>query len=90
MKQFNQDFRTTLVITYKKYHACGINNWYYTTEEYRTEVDRFWTMKDAFRVFRQVWYDVKVVSIRHEYTYINKSLNHHNKISVFDWDDFQF
>lgn len=78
MKRFNQDFRTTLVITYKRYHAYGQYSWYYTIEEYRTEIDRFWTMKDAFRVFRKVYSDMKVLSIRHEYEYINKSNNHHN------------
>lgn len=84
MKRFKQDFRTTLVITYKKYHWYGTNSWYYTTEEYRTEIDRFWTMQDAFRVFRKVYSDMYIVSIRHEYEYINRSLNHHSK--TIDWD----
>ena len=94
MKQFNQDFKVTLVIVYKKYHANGINSWFYTEEEFRHEIDSFWTMKDELRCFRKCWLLPldKIVAIRHEFEYINKSRNHHNKRKeiVVDDDIFDF
>lgn len=81
MKQFNQDFKVTLVIVYEQYHAVGINNFFYTRHEWRKEIDSFWTMQDELRVFKQAYllrFD-KIVAIRHEFEYKNKSRNHHNK-----------
>ena len=89
MKQFNQDFRVTLVIVYNKYHANGINSWSYTQEEYRKEIDSFWTMKDELKSFKKHWllrFD-KIVAIRHEFKYVNKSRNHHNKCNEIVLDE---
>lgn len=81
MKQFNQDFKVILVIVYEEYHAAGINNFFYTRHEYRKEINSFWTMQDELRIFKQAYllrFD-KIIAIRHEFEYVNKSCNHHNK-----------
>lgn len=89
MEKFNQDFKVTLVIVYKRYHANGINSWFYTEEEFRHEIDSFWTMQDELRCFKKHWLlrlD-KIVTIRHEFEYVNKSRNHHNKCKEIVVDD---
>ena len=89
MKQFNRDFKVTLVIVYEQYHAAGINNFFYTRHEWRKEIDSFWTMQDELRVFKQAYllrFD-KIVAIRHEFEYKNKSRNHHNKCNEIVLDE---
>lgn len=91
MSKFNQDFKVTLVIVYERYHAAGINNWFYTRHEERAKLDSFWTMKDEVKCFREHFllrFD-KIVAIRHEYEYVNRSRNHHNR-SVGISDDVIF
>lgn len=45
----------TITIIYEKYCAYGINSFGYQRKEYKTTVDRFWTVDDALNSFRANW-----------------------------------
>lgn len=89
MTKFDKDFEVILVIVYARYHSRGINNWFYTREEYRAKLDFFWTMEDQLKSFRNQWllkFD-RIIAIRHEFNRVNKSRNHHNRCCEIVLDD---